>query len=186
MCLLLGGLALAGCGNGGDVSAPAPTGTTRADPSAGRAAGGELDPWMAEVCGSVEAVATVANRRNQLDWREVTDPGTATELAAHLRRVEATVGTALAELEAVGAPPVDDGDAVITEVRGGFEERRAALAKAAEFVEGSASRLDPLAAPQIASAAQSAYTAAPRMAREIERQAALRDAYESNPTCSEL
>lgn len=179
-CTLTGVLALAGCGPGEPVDGgPAVR-------EAARSAGGDLDPWLAKVCGAVGSVRTVADERNQLDWQDVSDRGKAAELVTHLRRVDAEIGTALAVLDSVGAPPVERGDTVLTELRESFTERRDAVTDAAEFIEGSASRIDPLAPAQVASAAQAAYTAAPRLARQIERRRELRDAYAANPACRDL
>ncbi|GAA1487430.1 hypothetical protein [Brachybacterium sacelli] len=177
-CTLAGVLALTGCGFTDHDSADAPDSTTTV--------GGELDPWLDEVCGAVDSIATVANERRELDWADVSDPDTAAELVAHLELVETEIGQARAVLDSAGAPPVEDGDAVLAEMQESFEERQDAVTDAIEFIEDSASRVGPLAAAQIASAAQTAYTAAPRLARAIERHDELQNAYETTPTCNGL
>lgn len=165
-------LGLSGCGG--------PRGSGGAD------AGGELTAWMGSACAAVGSVAEVADQRSQLDWARVSDPDTAAALVAHLRLVAGEVGTAQQTLESLGAPPVDDGAELLSELRLEFTDRRDALANAVDFIEGAASRIDPLAPAQIARAAQSAYTAAPKPARELERRRELRDAFASAAACAAL
>lgn len=152
--------------------------------SGSRDAGGELTAWMGSACAALGSVAQVADRRSQLDWARVSDPDTAAELVAHLQLVAAQVATAQQTVESLGAPPVDDGAELLSELRLEFTDRRDALANAADFIEGAASRIDPLAPAQIARAAQSAYTAAPKLARELERRRELRDAFEASAACA--
>lgn len=175
---LVGVLSLTGCGLVDHDSGSAPADTVPV--------GGELDEWVEEVCGAIGSIATVANERRELDWREVSGPELAAELAAHLQLVEAEIGEARGVLDSAGAPPVKDDDAVIADVRESFGDRRDAVTDAVEFIRESASRSGPLAVAQIASAAQTAYTAAPRLARSIERHSELRDAYDASPYCQDL
>lgn len=177
---LLLALGLTGCGSSTGVGRGAPT--TDASP----AVGSDLGGWLEDVCGNIGRVAAVANERNQLDWRDVSDPEAVAELIAHLERVESALDEGSAALDRTGAPPVEDREAVLSEIREAYRERSGAVRDAARFIGGSASRVDPLAVPQIAGAAQSAYTAAPRLARAVERQSELRDAYRANATCRGL
>lgn len=149
-------------------------------------ASGELDAWMDVACGAVDSVAKVANQRSQLDWAQVKDPKTADELVDHLGLVAAEIGTARRTLNSLGAPPVDDGEALLSELDEGVNAREKAAENAIDFIEGAVSRVDPVAPVQIARAAQAAYTAAPRIARYLERQRELRAAYEANPNCTDL
>ncbi|NYI69489.1 hypothetical protein GGQ54_000049 [Naumannella cuiyingiana] len=147
---------------------------------------GPVEAWVGSACAAVGTVAETADRRSELDWSRVSDPATAAELVSHLKAVSTQIGSARASIEALGSPPVEDGEAVLADLRGAFDERQQAVDNAADFIEGAASRIDPLAQPQIARAAQAAYTAAPKLAREIERKRQLRDPFAANSACANL
>lgn len=143
----------------------------------------EQTAWMTRLCEDLDRVRTVAV--DQADFDRIDTDTIADTAARSLRSVGKAADELIGEIDALGPPPVDNGDKVLDELRTSFQDERESIEKAARYVE-EADPSNVLEGVQAVRAAQTGIRAISVMTNEVSDQPALEQAFAATPTCQAI